>query len=84
MDARSIAATARNSGVLTGADEIDVEYKSKPYFLTPLYTKRGFMTDSEGKSGRNVGVGTEHQDWPEMPALSKICSCASTLISPIL
>ncbi len=71
MDARSIAATAANKGILTGADKLDVSLgKYKYYFDKTIYEKRVF--DSKGKADENAELvmGPNIKDWPEMVALT--------------
>jgi aconitate hydratase len=71
MDARSIAATAANHGILTAADEVDVTYSNpKYYFDANIYKNRVF--NSRGKADPSVELqfGPNIKDWPEMPALT--------------
>ena len=80
MDARSIAATAMNGGVLTSAEHVDFEWGNIPdyTFSSTSYDKRvyngfGKATDGELVYGPNI------KDWPEMSALTdnillKVCS----------
>ncbi len=70
MDARSIAATAANRGVLTAATEFDGEIgKYKYHFDSKIYANRVF--DSKGKADPDVEIqlGPNIKDWPEMGAL---------------
>ena len=70
MDARSIAATAANKGYLTGADEIDVEYRGPKYFFDKtIYENRVF--DSRGVADPSVEIkfGPNIKDWPAMSEL---------------
>lgn len=70
MDARSIAATALNKGILTPATDLDIEYTKPAYKFDPeVYKNRvydGFNTtqNTELKFGPNI------VDWPSMPALT--------------
>ncbi len=71
MDARSIAATAANKGVLTPADKMDVQIgKYKYFFDSAIYEKRVF--DSKGKADPDseLVLGPNIKDWPEMTALT--------------
>ena len=80
MDARSIAATAMNGGVLTSAEHVDFNWGNIPdyTFSSTSYDKRvyngfGKATDGELVYGPNI------KDWPEMSALTdnillKVCS----------
>ncbi|MCR5789286.1 MAG: hydratase [Lachnospiraceae bacterium] len=72
MDARSIAATAANRGVLTGADELLTADTLKTYryfFDRKIYQNRVF--DAAGKPDPSVAVklGPNIKDWPVMIAL---------------
>ena len=72
MDARSIAATAANGGVLTGADEIEYKYVKKPFkYDGKVYKNR--VTDCFGKGDGSLPLkyGPNIADWPEMPSLAK-------------
>lgn len=80
MDARSIAATAANGGILTSAEHANFNWGNVPeYTYSSLsYDKRvydgyGKATDGELIYGPNI------KDWPEMSALTdnillKVCS----------
>ncbi len=70
MDARSIAATAANQGFITGADEIDIDYKKPKYFFdSNIYKHRVF--DSHGKADEDIELkyGPNIKDWPQIPSL---------------
>ncbi|MCI9316156.1 MAG: hydratase [Lachnospiraceae bacterium] len=70
MDARSIAATAANRGVLTPATEFDAELnKYKYHFDANIYKNRVF--DSKGVADESVEIqfGPNIKDWPAMGAL---------------
>ncbi len=70
MDARSIAATAANKGVLTPATDFDGEIgKYKYHFDTNIYANRVF--DSKGVADESVEIhfGPNIKDWPVMGAL---------------
>jgi aconitate hydratase len=71
MDARSIAATAANQGVLTPATEFDGEInKYKYHFDSEIYKNRVF--DSKGVADPSVELqlGPNIKDWPTMVALT--------------
>jgi len=71
MDARSIAATAANKGVLTPATEFVGDFtKYKYYFDTKIYENRVF--DSKGVADPSVDIkfGPNIKDWPAMVALT--------------
>jgi len=70
MDARSIAATAANKGVLTPATEFDGTLgQYKYYFDSKIYENRVF--DSKGVADPDVEIqlGPNIKDWPEMTEL---------------
>ncbi len=70
MDARSIAATAANRGVLTAATDFDGEIGKYVYhFDSNIYANRVF--DSEGAADESVEIqfGPNIKDWPKMGAL---------------
>ena len=70
MDARSIAATAANKGVLTPATDFDGELgKYKYHFDSNIYANRVF--DSKGVPDPDVEIqlGPNIKDWPAMGAL---------------
>ena len=71
MDARSIAATAANKGVLTPATDFDGEFNKYTYhFDSEIYKNRVF--DSHGKADESVELqlGPNIKDWPQMSALT--------------
>lgn len=71
MDARSIAATAANKGVLTAATDFDGEIgKYKYHFDANIYKNRVF--DSKGVADPSVEIqfGPNIKDWPAMVALT--------------
>ena len=70
MDARSIAATAANKGVLTPATDFDGEIgKYKYHFDSKIYENRVF--DSHGVADPDVEIqfGPNIKDWPAMGEL---------------
>ena len=70
MDARSIAATAANKGILTSAADMDVNYtKPKYFFDKTIYENSVF--DSKGVADPSVEIqfGPNIKDWPAMSAL---------------
>ena len=70
MDARSIAATAANKGVLTSATEFDGEIgKYQYHFDANIYKNRVF--DSQGVADDSVEIqfGPNIKDWPAMGEL---------------
>ena len=71
MDARSIAATARNGGVLTAATDIDYDL---PEDLTyqfdgSVYEKRCYEGFGKADPTAELRYGPNIKDWPQMPRL---------------
>ncbi|MBQ6525467.1 MAG: hydratase [Clostridia bacterium] len=79
MDARSIAATAANGGVLTSAEELDCWGNVPEYhFDKGVYEKRVYQGFRKG-TGEDLVYGPNIKDWPEMSPLAdnillKVCS----------
>lgn len=72
MDARSIAATAVNEGILTAADEIDVNYSGKRYYFDKtVYEKRVYNGWSKEDPSAQLVYGPNIKDWPSMPSLTE-------------
>jgi aconitate hydratase len=71
MDARSIAATAINGGILAGADEINAEYTNKKFFFnTSIYDKKVYNGWKKPQESLELVYGPNIKDWPKMPALT--------------
>jgi len=72
MDARSIAATAANKGVLTGADEIDYDFEAKEYnFDSGIYEKRIYNGFGKADKDAPLRLGPNITDWPKMNKLNE-------------
>ncbi len=70
MDARSIAATAANGGLLTAATELDVEYTTPDYkFDTTVYENRVWFGYDKPDTSVDLQMGPNIKDWPRMKAL---------------
>ena len=80
MDARSIAATARNGGRLTAATDIEVAYTDPEYhYDAGIYAKRVYNGWGRPEPEHPLKFGPNIKDWPDMPALTddllvRICS----------
>ena len=83
MDARSIAATARNGGVLTAATDVDYESPSaedlKYTYDGSVYAKRCYEGFGKADPSAELRYGPNIKDWPAMPALEddllvKLCA----------
>ena len=72
MDARSIAATMRNGGVLTAASELDVKYTSPQYHFNPeIYKNQVFDNFGKANPQEELKMGPNIADWPKMYPLTK-------------
>lgn len=72
MDARSIAATAANKGILTAASDVCTEAEEEyvcPFDAT-LYEKRVYNGYRKEEADYPLHFGPNIKDWPEQPALS--------------
>ncbi len=70
MDARSIAATAANKGVLTPATDFDGEIgKYKYHFDSKIYANRVFDSKGVADENQEIHFGPNIKDWPAMGAL---------------
>ncbi|MGN0702160.1 MAG: hydratase [Lentihominibacter sp.] len=80
MDARSIAATAANGGVLTPATAFADDYVVPEYsFDESSYTSRVYSGFGKGQGESELVYGPNIKDWPELPELAdnillKVCS----------
>ena len=70
MDARSIAATAANKGVLTPATAFDGEFNKYTYhFDSEIYKNRVFDSHGVADPSVELQLGPNIKDWPKMSAL---------------
>ena len=70
MDARSIAATAANKGILTPATDFDGEIgKYKYHFDANIYANRVFDSKGVADPDTEIQFGPNIKDWPAMGAL---------------
>jgi aconitate hydratase len=70
MDARSIAATAVNNGILTSAIEIKSPTAVPVYFFdTHVYDNRVYQGFGKPKPEEELKFGPNIADWPKMPPL---------------
>lgn len=81
MDARSIAATARNKGLLTPADEIDYSEDFPPYVHDDSVYKSRVFSAEKPEPDTQLIMGPNIKDWPEMPVFKQhlIVKIASSL-----
>ena len=70
MDARSIAATAANKGVLTPATAFDGEFNKYTYhFDSEIYKNRVFDSHGVADPSVELQLGPNIKDWPKMSEL---------------
>ncbi len=87
MDARSIAATARNGGILTAAT--DVEYmqpaEHKYSFDSAPYEKRVYFGFGNADENAELRFGPNITEWPKIPALADnlLLRLASVIHDPV-
>ena len=80
MDARSIAATAANGGILTSAETLDCWGDVPEYsFDDTVYEKKVYYGYQKGDDEKSLVYGPNIKDWPEMSPLTdnillKVCS----------
>ncbi len=80
MDARSIAASALNGGILTSAEDIGYDYTIPAYeFDSSSYDSRVYQGFGDAKKDEELIYGPNIKDWPVMSALTdnimlRICS----------
>ena len=68
MDARSIAATAANGGILTAATDIDYEITPREYvYDDTVYEKRCYFGFGHALPNEELRLGPNIKDWPKMP-----------------
>ncbi len=71
MDARSIAATSINGGILTAATDLDVEFtKPKYYFNSEIYKTRCYNGVGKPQPEEALKFGPNITDWPQMSQLT--------------
>ncbi|MBQ6727451.1 MAG: hydratase [Clostridia bacterium] len=70
MDARSIAATAKNGGAITSALDVKYSAKIKKYkFDDKIYKARVFGANGKADKTANLVYGPNIADWPKMEEL---------------
>jgi len=70
MDARSIAATAKNGGILTAATDIEYEVPKTEYkYDRAIYEKRVYNGFGKPEPDYELKLGPNITDWPKMYAL---------------
>ena len=87
MDARSIAATARNHGRLTAATDVDYTMPDphRREFDRSVYEKRVYFGFGHPLPEEPLRMGPNITEWPEIPALSEhlLLRMAAVLHDPV-
>lgn len=86
MDARSIAATAANGGVITAATDVAYTDEHKPYeFDARIYDRRVFYGYGHANSDEELRYGPNIKDWPEMFAMkdNQLLELAAVIHDPV-
>ena len=86
MDARSIAATARNGGRITPATETGYETARRPYhFDGGVYDRRVYNGFGHPQPDAELILGPNITDWPKMQPLAKnlLVELAAVLRDPV-
>lgn len=86
MDARSIAATAANGGVITAATDVDFEDNHKPYdFDGKIYERRVYNGFRKENLDEELRYGPNIKDWPRMYPMSEnmLLELAAVIHDPV-
>ena len=86
MDARSIAATSANGGVLTAATDIEFNTLAPDYtFNQEVYNHRVYFGFGKANTEEPLKYGPNIADWPAMPALKPhlLLKMASVINDPV-
>ncbi len=86
MDARSIAATALNGGVLTPATEVEIPDCTVDYtFDKSVYDNRVYQGFSKADSSEELKLGPNITDWPKMTDLAEnlVLEAVSVINDPV-
>ena len=86
MDARSIAATAANGGVLTSAAQVDYDDEIAPFeYDSKIYERRVYNGWSKPEESEPLHYGPNIKDWPEVIPLTDnlIVKFAAVIHDPV-
>lgn len=86
MDARSIAATAANGGVITAATDVEYTDEHKPYFYADkIYSRRVYNGYGNPHPEEPLKYGPNIKDWPEMYPLEEnmLLELAAVIHDPV-
>ena len=71
MDARSIAATAANGGIITAATDVNYEHEAHTYhYDRSVYEKRCYYGFGKAQKDTELILGPNITDWPKMYELA--------------
>jgi aconitate hydratase len=86
MDARSVAATAANGGVLCSAENYELPAQFPPYAFDPgVYTARVYQGFGKGEPETGLVYGPNISDWPPLGGLEEnlLLGIASVIHDPV-
>lgn len=86
MDARSIAATAANGGVITAATDLEYTDNHEGYkFDQAVYQKRVYNGYGNADNGLDLRYGPNIKDWPKMYAMQEnmLVELAAVIHDPV-
>lgn len=86
MDARSIAATAANGGVITAATDVEFDDNHKPYeFDAKIYERRVYNGFEKENLDEELRYGPNIKDWPKMYPMSEnmLLELAAVIHDPV-
>ena len=86
MDARSIAATAANGGVITAATDVEFDDTHKPYeFDEKIYQRRVYNGFQHENLDEELRYGPNIKDWPKMYPMSEnmLLELAAVIHDPV-
>ena len=86
MDARSIAATAANGGVITAATDVEYTNDYKPYAYDPtVYEHRIYNGFGKADAQQELRYGPNIKDWPKMYPMAEnmLVELAAVIHDPV-
>ena len=86
MDARSIAATAANGGVITAATDVEYTNEHNPYdFDKKIYERRVYNGFGKEDLSQELRYGPNIKDWPKMYPMQKnmLLELAAVIHDPV-
>ena len=86
MDARSIAATARNGGIITAATDVEYDYTPHEYhFDKKVYEKRLYYGFGKADPSVDLILGPNITDWPKQYPLTEniLVELAAVIHDPV-